>query len=137
MYMTIYELIRDLPDELLNLIAKFIGEEETKLSLIYHIDNNSALRLLDKKHYNYNYPFMFNNIMKKKIKKIKILLSMIRLKAEINFKNYIKHEGKENILKENEIKSKNKKYKNLFSFIKCNIIFYNSSKLLPYLLEIN
>lgn len=135
--MTIYELIRNLPYEMLNLIAKFIGEEETGLSLIYHIDNNSALRLLDKKHYNYNYPFMFNKIMKKKKIKIKILLSMIRRKALINFKNYIKHEGKENILKENEINSKRKKYKNLFSFLKNNIIFYNSSKLLPYLLEIN
>lgn len=137
MYMTIYELIRNLPREMLNLIGKFIGEEETEVSLIYHIDNNSALRLLDKTHYNYNYKFMFNKIMNKKKIKIKLLLSIIRRKAIINFKNYIKHEGKENILKENEINSKNKKYKNLFSFIKYNIIFYNSSKLLPYLLENN
>lgn len=137
MYMTIYELIRNLPDDSLKLIASFIREGETIDELLYKVDNNSAFRLLDKNHYNYQYSIFFNNIKGKLKIKMKLIISIIRRKAKINFKNYIMSEGKENILKENIIKSKNKKYKNLLSFIKHNIIYYNSTNLLPYLLEIN
>ena len=137
MYMTIYELIQILPYDSLMIIANFISEETSINNLLYMINVNPSLRLLNKEHYVYQYPYFFCKIKDNLKLKIKLINSIVKNKIELCFQKYISSEGIENLMKKRIIKYKNKKYKNLFIFIKENIINYGSENLLPYLLEIN
>lgn len=134
--MIIYELIRNLPYEILDIIANFVSEEERGCTLIDSFINSSVIRSLNKSHYNYQYPYFYSKIKDNTKMKNKLIISIIRNKCEINFINYINYEGKK-IFENKIVKYKNKKYKNRHSFIKELIINYNSEKLLPYLAEIN
>ena len=134
--MIIYELIRNLPYEIVDIIANFVSEEERGYTLIDSFINSSVIRSLNKSHYNYQYPYFFSKIKDNTKMKNKLIISIVRNKCEINFINYINYEGKK-IFENKIVKYKNKKYKNRHSFIKELIINYNSEKLLPYLAEIN
>jgi len=133
--MVIYELISNMPIDILWVLCKFIDNNITPDMVLKKFRNSIALRQLNKEHYNESYVYFYERYFNNMNFKKQMLISMIRNKAKTNFVCYLTNEKR---MKEKcTITYKKNKYINLFDFIKSKIIYYNSFELLPYLLETN